>query len=255
MSLTDRVERRVLTLDIETSPDIIYHFGLRTQGKFISPKKIIENGRMICFGAKWLDRKTVMVSDEYHDTHEGMVKKAWDLLDEADILVTYNGIGFDNGWLRTEFALAGLPHPRPWKDVDLIRTARSRFRFASNSLDHITGRLQVGDKMSAGVDFDLWKGFLAGDEKAIALMRRYCGNDVKITEALYLRLLPWIVNHPPVRIGKMGEKLCNRCGSADLLRLGNTLAVVIEYALYRCEDCEGLSRAGHIAKVSNTRAV
>jgi len=86
-------EPKVLTIDIETAPNIVKAWGLWQQN--IATSQIIEAGRVICFAAKWHDKKKVEFYGENGVGHEQMVKEAWRLLDEADIVVGYNSPGFD----------------------------------------------------------------------------------------------------------------------------------------------------------------
>src|SRR5690606_22016747 len=52
----DRV--RILTLDVETSPMLSYHFGLWDQN--IGINQIVKQSRIICFAAKWVGEKPVI---------------------------------------------------------------------------------------------------------------------------------------------------------------------------------------------------
>lgn len=97
---------RILTLDIECSPTVAHVWGLWDQN--VGLNQIVEDGRMICFAAKWYgDSQTLFFSDE-KDGHEAMVEAAWRLLDECDVLVSFNGVKYDVKHLNREFVLAGL---------------------------------------------------------------------------------------------------------------------------------------------------
>ena len=144
----------------------------------------------------------------------------WELLNEADAVISYNGISFDMPHLNREFALLGLTPPAPYKNIDLIRTVRKEFNFPSNKLAHVVDALGVGGKMETG-GFDLWVGCMNGDPKAWAKMRKYNLTDVKITEKLYDRIRPWIKGHPHLGMfldaGADGELMaCPNCGSTKL---------------------------------------
>ena len=97
---------KVLTWDIETSPAIVYSWGLFGQDH--STSQIIEPSRVLCFASKWLDRKACEFYSEFHDGRADMIAQAWRLLDEADIVISYNGIGFDTKHMNREFLLAGF---------------------------------------------------------------------------------------------------------------------------------------------------
>lgn len=186
MALAPRLEEpRILTLDIETSPAIVMAWGLFDQN--IGVNQIIEPSRVICFAAKWHHRKATEFYSEHHQSRAEMVTQAWRLLDECDVLVTYNGPSFDVKHLQREFLHAGLGPPSPWVDVDLLRVNRARFKFLSNKLGAVTSALGIPTKMETG-GMQLWTDVLAGDPKAWARMRAYCKRDVVVTEMLYDRL-------------------------------------------------------------------
>ncbi|NIV35232.1 MAG: hypothetical protein GWN58_38990, partial [Anaerolineae bacterium] len=50
---------------------------------------------------------------------EGMLEGAWELLDEADAVVHYNGKKFDIPTLNREFVKYGFTPPSPYKQIDL----------------------------------------------------------------------------------------------------------------------------------------
>lgn len=228
---------KVLTLDIETSPAIVMAWGLWDQN--IGTNQIVEPSRVICFAAKWLDAKAVMFHSEHHDTRADMVAAAWRLLDEADVLVTYNGPAFDVKHLQREFLLAGLGPPSPWVDIDLLAVARRRFKFLSNKLGYVTDTLGLPTKLETG-GMQLWTDVLAGDAKAWATMRRYCKRDVVTTEILYqfLRKQGWItVPHLGQWTGD--RECCPSCGGSDLDLVGIVYGKATAYPKLRCQTCGG----------------
>ena len=75
-----------------------------------------------------------------------MIKEIHKLVDEADAIITYNGKRFDMPILNKEFLLLGFDLPSPYKDIDLLNTARQNFKFASNKLDYISQELGIGMK-------------------------------------------------------------------------------------------------------------
>jgi uncharacterized protein YprB with RNaseH-like and TPR domain len=185
---------RVLFFDIENAPNDVYTWGLWKQN--VSIAQIVQPGRVFGFGAKWLGEKEVYFSSDFHEeSHAHMVQAAWDMLNEADIVVSYNGIGFDIPHIQREFLLAGMAPPKPFKQIDLLRVVRKQFRFASNKLDFISQQLGIGHK-THHEGFALWVKCMEGDDKAWAKMARYCKQDVKLTEKLYHYLLPWVSNVP-----------------------------------------------------------
>lgn len=232
---------RALVIDIETAPNLAYVWGLWDQR--VGLNQIVEVSTVLCFAAKWLgdpDSK-IMYHSSHGDGHDQMICAAWELFNEADALIHFNGRNFDVKHLNREFLLAGLAPPSPHDDIDLLTAARARFKFASNKLDHISQQLGIGSKLKHS-GFELWTRCMAGDDKAWAEMERYNVQDVKITEAVYLKLLPWIKNHPNVALFTGELSGCPTCGSTALEKRGKHRTRALVYDRYRCKECGKYSR-------------
>jgi hypothetical protein len=234
---------RLLTLDIETSPNLAYVWGLWDQN--VGLNQIANVGSVICFAAKWVGEKKVHYHSDHHDGHEVMVQKAWDLIDQADAIITYNGRAFDIKHLNREFVLAGLAPPSSHKDIHLLTVARGRFKFASNKLEHVASVLGIGHKLQH-TGFDLWLGCMRGDDKAWALMKRYNIQDVELTEKVYERLKPWVRNHPNWTLYVDGVSGCPTCGvKTELVKRGLALTQVSAFQRWQCMACGSYSRTTH----------
>lgn len=240
---------KILTIDIERLPGLARVWQPRT--KYVPPQSFVEWPRLLCFAARWYGKKRPIFEAEWID-RDRMIERSWELYNEADIVVTFNGRRFDNKHLRSDWLLAGMPPPAPWKDIDLFVVAR-QFGFESKSLDSLTRRLGRGGK-ALHYNADLAFAAVEGDREAQRLLREYNVGDVELTDWLADRLRPWTSTHP--HIGTAGdEKRCNACGSENLTLLKSRYrAVVMDYALYRCE-CGALVRGGWVARVANTRGV
>lgn len=211
----------------------------------VSLSQIAEVGTVICWAAKWHGKPAVEFRSDHHDGHEAMARRAWELIDEADAVISYNGRAFDMKHLRREWVLAGLTPPTPHKDIDLLNVVRRNFKFASSKLDHVSQELGLGSKVRHS-GFDLWLGCMAGDDKAWATMRRYNVGDVKLTERLYDRLLPWIDGHPNRALYDPDLKGgCPRCGSTKYRARGYKSTAVANYRRYECLSCRGYFQGTH----------
>lgn len=181
--------RKVLTIDIETSPHLCYSF--QTRNVFIQPVQILEPTRMLSFAAKWEHKPGIEFHSEFDFVdeailpmaHQEMVQRAFDLLDEADVVVGYNSDNFDLRHLRREFRLAGLGQPSPFASVDLWKVIKKEEEWLSHKLAYITERYHLTGKMDND-GWPLWIGCLAGDPKFWRQMRRYNKRDVVTTEEL-----------------------------------------------------------------------
>lgn len=246
---------RILTLDIETTPAVVETWSLHNA--FISIDQVREPGHTLGFGYKWHGAKRVGWLSTHIEGRDGMIGGARDLLHAADIVVTYNGDAFDLRHLKRDILLAGLTPPSPVKSIDLYRTVKRHFKFQSNKLGFVSAQLGIGEKASTG-GYSLWAGCMAGDDAAWRKMARYCRQDVRVTEALYDRLLPWISNHPHRGLWQDGSvPMCPSCGSNQLTRQGVRHTVAQSYARYQCQACGAWSRGTTVERRVNgqTRAV
>lgn len=233
---------KILTLDVERSPGRFWSWD--PYPRFLSPEKMIEPPRIMSFAAKWLHEKQPIVADE-RAGHEVMIRQAWELISEADVMVTYNGTRADVKWLNEHFRDYGLGPAAPVKHVDLIKTNRDRWNLPYRRLDYLAGRVLGASKDHT--DFQLWLDCLAGDPAAWDRMNRYCVKDVKLTEQLYLELLPWLTDQP--HIGSLvadGEGMrCYACGRKLTPKhrwSKPARAYVRSYELFRCE-CQAWNRS------------
>lgn len=223
--------RKILVIDMETKPALAYVWGLWDQN--IGLEQLVEPSAPICFSAKYVGDPTIHFHSDWTDGHEGMIKAAHELLSEADAVVTYNGDSFDLKKFRGEFLLEGLRPPPPITSIDLLKSVK-KLGFQSNKLAYIGPLLRIGDKIKHE-GFSLWSSVMEGDAKAQKRMERYCIGDIRLTEKLYLRLKPYIQNHP--HLGDVGAGACGSCGSHRLQSRGvrRTKAYVIQRL--QCQDC------------------
>lgn len=229
---------KLLFLDIETAPNTVHCWGLFKQT--VSIKQIMESSYTMCWAAKWAGSKEVMFDSVHASDYNTMVEGIYALLEEADVVVTYNGLKFDIPTLNKEFLLLGYPPPSPYKQIDLLKTMRSNFRFPSNKLDYVAQRLGLGQKTSHE-GHELWIKCMADDDKAWKTMEKYNKQDVVLLEKVYNAVLPWVKNHPNRNV--YAEEIgCPKCGSGKLQRRGFARTITSVYQRYQCQDCGSWSQ-------------
>ena len=230
----------ILILDIETMYATVHTWSL--WAKFISPDNIIEPVTTLCWAAMWdHDRSTMFGRIEDPDG----LDRLYQLIDEADAIVGYNSNGFDMKHLMKDFILAWYHPPAGWMDIDLYTTVRGRFKFQSNKLDYVCKQLGIGGKTKHS-GMQLWRDVKAGCPKAWKKMEQYNRRDVKMTKALYHKILPWIKTHPNVAmwITDPANPTCNKCGSTDLRNKGPAHRTQTRsYKRYKCNGCGSPLRA------------
>jgi uncharacterized protein len=244
---------RILLLDIETSPNLAHVWSLWNQN--VSLDQLRESGSVICFSAKWLgDPKRETAFWSLHDGKREMVGAAHVLLDEADAVVHWNGKRFDVPHLNREFLEGGLKPPSPFRQIDLMETAKKQFHFPSNKLDYVAQRLDVGAKQHHEGHL-LWVKCLDGDPAAWKRMERYNRQDVWLLEGLYHKLQPWIPQHPSWGAFDAGQSLCPACGGNKLQRRGYAYTLQSAYPRYQCQQCGKWSRGTKRAYGTDIREV
>lgn len=243
---------KILVIDIETRPHLAYVWSLWDQG--VNLDRLVESGEMISFAAKWVGEKKVDFASVHHDGRTAMVKFAWELLDEADVVLHYNGKRFDVPHLQRAFLEEGLTPPSPYKQIDLYETVKRQFNFPSNKLQYAAQRL-LGDTKTPGTGFQLWVKCMAGDDAAWEKMKKYNVNDVVLTEKLYELVRPWIKAHPS-HAAVEGENVCTKCGKDTLQRNGFVTLSTGRYQRYKCTSCGSWTRSTkRVDKVDVTEAL
>lgn len=226
---------RLLVIDIETAPNLVYTWGLFQQN--IGVNQIVESGRVICFAAKWHGTDDVVFySERQKGGRERMVRAAHRLMTEADGVVGWNSQRFDTRWLNAEFKDAGLPRPAGYRQIDLMRSQK-RYQFRpSNKLDYMARHLGLGGKVHTG-GFDLWRGCMDGDREAWALMEEYNRADVALTDAVFhdMRQGGWVANLP--NRSTTAGAVCPCCGGDRLRAAGVYRTATRMYQQWRCLDC------------------
>ena len=263
---TDRAAPKVLVFDIETLPAVAYTWGVRKQ--FLTYDNILADFVVLSWGAKWLfdseimsDILTPREARERVDaifnpkatppqTDRRTLGKIWKLLDEADVVITQNGVRFDSRKLNTRFMFYGMPPPRPYHHIDTLLAAWSAFGNTSNKLDDMMRFLQMERKEDT--NYELWKQCSVGEKKALDTMISYNRNDVQILEDYYARIRAWIPNHPNFSAYtnkyvdlKEGEQSCPVCrgvitDSSYIAHYRSPLGYL--YRQFRCQHCGTVGR-------------
>lgn len=234
---------KILLLDLETFPNQSYTWGHYETNVI----RYIQQSCIATFSAKWLNEKKLIsrALNDYPGYKPGsyddkrLVQDLWKLIDEADIIIAHYGIGFDFKVCNARFIFHNMKPPSPFKPVDTKKIISSIAKFNTNKLDDLCQLFGLGRKLKT--DFDLWEGCINGDKKSWKKMVEYNEQDVLVLEKLYLRVLPWITDHPNLTLWTKG--LCPKCGSYDVQYRGYQNTTTRIYRRFQCNRCFGWGRA------------
>lgn len=181
-----------------------------------------------------------------------MIHNLYTVLDEADLVLHYNGKKFDIPYIQRTLLEHNYIPPSPFHQLDLYLIARSTFSFPSLKLDYISQHLNLGSKHKHE-GFDLWKKFMEEDDTAHKTMKEYNIQDVLLVEALYKKVLPWIKTHPSHALYNHEEgTVCTNCGSDRVIKNGIETTLLMAYQRYRCQEC-GTNLRGRVNVVDKEK--
>lgn len=241
-------EPKIALFDIETAP----YLGYVWEKYDTNVIEFVSGGYMLCFSVKWLGKEKVEVwglpdFPGYEKNKQDdllLLTKLWEVMNQADIIIGHNGDAFDLKTSYKRMALNGLTPPPDFKTIDTLKVVRSRFKFPSNKLDDLGNEFKIGRKLPH-TGFHLWKGCMAGDPHSWDLMKRYNKQDVVLLEKVYLKIRPWIKNHPNLNVYTRTAN-CPKCGSNKVQNRGYEYGKTVTYQRRRCSNCKGWFKGGRI---------
>ena len=236
---------RILLLDIETSLMKFYSFSPKTE--YISHHLMIQDWSVLCWAAKWLFEPEIMgqvvtPEESMNRQDKRILGELWELIDEADIIVTQNGIEFDLKKLNSRFLMADFKRPSRYMNVDTLQVSRSEFGWSYNRLDALGQKFGIGKK--SDMEIEDWIRCSEGSQEHLTKMIDYCKRDVApLLEDVYLRMLPWIRNHPNLGLYTTHDRdVCPNCESENL-EWGEKYPTPQGLWLgFRCGDCGAIGR-------------
>lgn len=236
---------KILLLDIETSLMKFYGFSPKTE--YIPHGLMIQDWSVLCWGAKWLFEPEIMgdvatPEESMKRIDKRLLVGMWNLIEEADIVVTQNGINFDMKKLRSRFLLNGMNPFSPVQHVDTLKVSREVFGWSYNRLDFLGMKFGIGKK--ADMEIEDWISCSEGSQEHLTKMFEYCKRDVApLLEDVYLKMLPWIPNHPNLGIyAEHDADVCPKCESQDLKWGIKYPTPAGSWEGFRCNSCGAIGR-------------
>jgi hypothetical protein len=241
---------KILLLDIETLPMEAYVWGMWNQNPSLD--MITQHTTILSWAAKWMGapEDTVMYQDQRNakDIRDDkkILQPLRDILEEADIVITQNGVKFDLPKLNYRFAVNDIkPYTKP-KDIDTLKIAKSVFGFDSNKLQHLTDLFCVKYKKldhKKYPGFSMWKACIDGKMDAFEELEMYNKYDILSLEELYVdHLLPW---DDTINFAAWSEDYtfrCN-CGHDQFKEVKPFYTKKSKFRRFACKKCGKIHRS------------
>lgn len=183
-----------------------------------------------------------------------LVVKMIEAINQADLIVTFNGKKFDTKLLNTRALYWGLPPINYPKHIDLFEQAKRVFKFPSNSMQSVSKYLGLDGKIQTGGTL-LWERCADWSNyqqcnNALEELMIYGNQDIEATRDLYKRLQGWMKGIPNLAtitnvVCETSSLRCIHCGGDDVFKVDQkTYTSTSSFDLYRCNnnECRGLSR-------------
>ena len=238
---------KTLIIDIETAPIMGRVWQLWDNN--LSLKQIADEWFIMSYSAKWLGEDEIFYADCRKDIGNDtpLLTDLHVLLDEADFIIAHNGDRFDLPKINARFILDGFTPPSPYRTIDTLKIAKRHFKFTSNKLEYLTGKLCKQQKLSHSkfAGFTLWNECMAGNDEAWDEMKAYNEMDVISLEELYIVLRPWSKQHPNMVTAEADGVVisCPKCGGTHMNRRGFLYTNKGKHQRYQCGSCNGWSSA------------
>ena len=153
----------------------------------------------------------------------------------ADLIVTWNGVSFDNRFVQTRMLKHRLGYLPPAPQEDGLRTARQALKMR-RSLENV-GKFFGLKTQKEKMDFEtIWFPAAFGDETAMKQVVKRCEADVLLLEEAYNLLAPLSRTHPNVNIIDGKPQGCPLCGKTKLQQRG-TIPALRHYRIrFQCQN-------------------
>jgi hypothetical protein len=265
MSKKEKTKPYILILDIETSPILGWVWGLWENN--LSLSQVEKDWEILSFSAKWYQNMTtkevygphnkVIYMDQRNNKEiindKKMLLELWNLINESDIVLTQNGVSFDNKKINAKFIQAGMAPPSPSKQIDTKRLASKLFAFTSKKLEYMGDLLNEKYTKMKNSGFTLWTRCMKGELKAWKEMERYNKYDILSLQELYNKMAPWDTSIDFNLYNNNIETACN-CGSYSLQKRGHSITTTGKFVRYQCTDCGRWSRGKDNLFIKEKRA-
>lgn len=235
---------RIVLWDLETLPNLpeaLKVFPQLSDYPGLTLKAQINS--IICFGWKVLGEKKVSCvnawdfpgwdKDVNHDKE--LCKAAYDVLKDANVVVTHNGKRFDWRFLQTRLLIHGFPPLPKIIHIDTCSESKKYLYTFNNRLNNLAKCFSLRKKVDHE-GWDLWVKTHAKDKKALEKMTRYCKGDVLVLEEIFNVMRP-LIKGIPNENQFVKHDCCPKCGSDRMQSRGFSMSKEKTNRRFQCQDC------------------
>lgn len=239
---------RILLFDIENlmKPQHIFNSGKPSRFASRPAGFCADLAYILVFGYKWLgSKKAEYIIANKKDfknsptSDESILYKIYDIMNEADVVVTWYGSVHDFRFVTARLAQKGMYLDQRIKHIDLHKTAKTVLPLSSNRLNKVAEFF--GKELKTDISPEIWARTWAGDYDALKEMAEYCAQDVEVLEQVYQALKPLEQNMPHVRkyVSPDGVISCPMCESANIHSKGRRVTKIYTIRRLHCQECGG----------------
>jgi len=240
---------RILLPDVEVAFKLGYFYNQWNTN--IPAHRIKQDSFLISAAWKWYGQKTIHSVSVLDDPtafktdfkNDRVVANAlYEAYEEADAVVYFNGINFDDREINTALIRNRIPPKKTVVKIDPYKIARSHFRFSGgNSLKNLCVQLKLKSK-KADIDDETWIAAAEGCPVAIKKVVSYNRHDIEPMSEAWDLLKPYApaalnMNHFVKDSNGLPVHVCPSCGSANFTKRGKQYNKVMVKQTYHCQDC------------------
>jgi len=237
---------KVCFIDIESTPLV----GVAWRKWNPDSIYVTQDSYILSVAYKWMgdEEATVISLPQFKTAYKRnksddsrLLKKIWEIENEADVLVAHNLLSFDLKKIHAGYLRNGFAKPKKAHTVDTLRVLKREMKLTSNRLDDVCQTLNIGEKLPhAGMS--MWLACMEGDPEAWEDMCRYNLHDVDpLLEGLYyfLRDNNWIgSSHPNLATATGRVAACPTCGQdSGYVKRGWTNTNTQRYQQVQFKNC------------------
>ena len=186
---------KVLFFDIENimAPEHIFNSGKPSRFQPRQAGFCADLAYILVFGYKWLgDKEAKYIIGKKKDfkdnplTDEYILDKIYDVMSEADVLVTWYGSGHGYPFTVSRLAKHGKYLDTDIRHVDLQKVATKKLRLSSNRLNNVAKFFGLEQKTQ--IAKKIWADTWQGNYDSLLEMAEYCKQDVVVLEQIYHKM-------------------------------------------------------------------